>query len=103
MMAMQIFPVPPAGESDPSRRVASSQSAATDTTVSFAEVMQRVALSATDALKSGEAHAIRGIGGEASVQEVVEAVMSAEQALRAAIAVRDRVVAAYQEISRMQI
>lgn len=41
--------------------------------------------------------------GQASVQQVVEAVMSAEQSLQTALAVRDKVVAAYQEISRMQI
>jgi flagellar hook-basal body complex protein FliE len=32
---------------------------------------------------------------------VVEAVMSTEQTLQAAIAIRDKVVAAYQELSRM--
>jgi flagellar hook-basal body complex protein FliE len=37
------------------------------------------------------------------VQQVVEAVMAAEQALQSAIAVRDKVVSAYLEISRMQI
>ena len=36
-------------------------------------------------------------------QQVVAAVMSTEQTLQAAIAVRDKVVAAYQEISRMAI
>ena len=41
--------------------------------------------------------------GKAAVQEVVEAVMSAEQTLQSAIAIRDKVVAAYQEISRMAI
>jgi flagellar hook-basal body complex protein FliE len=34
---------------------------------------------------------------------VVEAVMTAEQTLQGAIAVRDKVVAAYLELSRMQI
>ena len=39
--------------------------------------------------------------GKASVQQVVEAVMSAEQTLQSAIAIRDKVVAAYLELSRM--
>jgi flagellar hook-basal body complex protein FliE len=34
---------------------------------------------------------------------VVEHVMSAEQSLQTAIAIRDKVVSAYQEISRMPI
>lgn len=69
----------------------------------FGDMMMQVAANATDALKSGEAAAISGIQGKASVQQVVEAVMSAEQSLQAAIAIRDKVVAAYQEISRMAI
>ena len=55
------------------------------------------------AVRAGEATAISGIGGKASVQQVVEAIMNAEQTLQTAIAVRDKVVAAYQEISRMAI
>jgi flagellar hook-basal body complex protein FliE len=66
-------------------------------------MFQRVAAAARDTMRAGEAASIAGVKGDASVQEVVNAVMSAEQQLRAAIAVRDRVVAAYQEVSRMQI
>ncbi len=44
-----------------------------------------------------------GCSGKASVQQVVEAVMSAEQTLQSAIAIRDKVVSAYLEISRMAI
>ncbi len=70
---------------------------------SFGDMMVQVAAGATETLKAGEAAAISGIQGRASVQQVVEAVMSAEQALQTAIAIRDKVVAAYQEISRMAI
>ena len=54
-------------------------------------------------MKGGEAAAISGIQGKASTQKVVEAIMSAEQALQVAISVRDKVVQAYQEIGRMAI
>ena len=37
------------------------------------------------------------------MQQVVEAVMAAEQTLQSAIAIRDKVVSAYLEISRMAI
>jgi len=70
---------------------------------SFGDTFANVAASARDTLRAGEATAISGLAGDSSVQDVVEALMGAEQQLRAAIAVRDRVVAAYQEISRMQI
>jgi flagellar hook-basal body complex protein FliE len=60
-------------------------------------------VSFSDTMKAGEAASIAGIQGKASVQQVVEAVMSAEQTLQTAIAIRDKVVAAYQEIARMAI
>ncbi|MGO4526297.1 flagellar hook-basal body complex protein FliE [Microvirga sp. 2MCAF35] len=70
---------------------------------SFGDTMAQVANSAIDTMKAGEAASIAGIQGKASVQQVVEAVMSAEQTLQTAIAIRDKVVAAYQEIARMTI
>lgn len=72
-------------------------------TQSFSDMLATVATQTRDTLKAGEAAAIAGVNGENTVQNVVRAMMGAEQQLRAAIAVRDRVVAAYQEISRMQI
>ena len=67
----------------------------------FASVLANVAAEGLQTLKSGEATALAGLQGKASVQQVVEAVMSTEQTLQAAIAIRDKVVAAYQELSRM--
>ena len=61
---------------------------------------------AADAVEHAEERARRprspACTGKASVQQVVEAVMSAEQTLQGAIAIRDKVVAAYLEISRMR-
>lgn len=54
-------------------------------------------------LREAEATSIAGIKGLAATQDVVEQVMEAEQVLQASIALRDKVVAAYLEISRMQI
>lgn len=70
---------------------------------SFSDLMAQVATTSIDMLKAGEAASISGIQGKASVQQVVEAVMSAEQTLKTAIAIRDKVVGAYQEITRMTI
>ncbi|MEM8854810.1 MAG: flagellar hook-basal body complex protein FliE [Pseudomonadota bacterium] len=88
---------------DAKRLVTPGIAAANGVDPSFEAVFARIAATARDTMKAGEAAAISGVKGDASVQEVVRAMMTAEQQLRAAIAVRDRVVAAYQEVSRMQI
>jgi len=69
----------------------------------FGSVLASFARDTMGTLKSGEAASISGIQGKVSTQKVVEAIMSAEQALQVAIAVRDKVVQAYQEIGRMAI
>lgn len=69
----------------------------------FSAVLAQFASNATDTLKAGEAAALSGLQGKASVQQVVEAVLSAEQTLQTAIAIRDKVVSAYLELSRMSI
>lgn len=69
----------------------------------FGDVMAQLATGLRTSLRTGEAAAISGIQGKASTQQVVEAVMDAEQSLQTAIAVRDKVVAAYLELSRMPI
>lgn len=71
--------------------------------VSFSDALANVSLEAVDSLKHGEAAAISGISGKASAQQVVEAVMAAETTLQTAIAIRDKVVSAYQEVARMAI
>ena len=69
----------------------------------FESVLKNIASNAVDTIQKSEMTAIAGIKGQASVQEVVEQVMAAERTLQTTIAVRDKVVAAYQEISRMAI
>jgi flagellar hook-basal body complex protein FliE len=69
----------------------------------FDGVLQQVATDAISTMKTGEAASISYIQGKVSAQSVVEAVMSAEQTLQMAVAVRDKVVQAYQEVSRMAI
>jgi len=62
-----------------------------------------VAQNFVDKLAEGEAQAVAGIQGKAAVQDVVQAVMSAEQSLQLAMAMRDKVVGAYQEFMHMAI
>jgi flagellar hook-basal body complex protein FliE len=69
----------------------------------FDTVIKQVATDAIGTLKAGEAASISAVQGKESARRVVEALMSAEQALQTAVAVRDKVVQAYQEVVRMSI
>lgn len=69
----------------------------------FGDVLQNLLSDAVMSLRSGETAATNAMVGKGTIQQAVEGVMQAEQSLSIAIAVRDKVVAAYLEISRMQI
>ena len=71
--------------------------------VGFDSVLKQVTTDAIGTIKAGEAASISAIQGKESTRRVVEALMSAEQALQTAVAVRDKVVQAYQEVVRMSI
>lgn len=69
----------------------------------FAAMLGEAIAGVGQKLREAEAVSIAGIRGMASTQDVVEAVVKAEQGLQAAIAIRDKIVSAYMEISRMSI
>ena len=69
----------------------------------FGSVLAQVAGDAVDKLKVGEATAISGLQGKASIQEVAKTMLDAQQSLQTVVAIRDKVVSAYQEVSRMAI
>lgn len=71
--------------------------------VDFGTALQQVVADAAQSLKTAETVSVAGMEGRASAQKVVEAVMTAEQNLQAAIAIRDKVVNAYLELTRMAI
>lgn len=70
---------------------------------SFADLIRGVAKDTIEASKLGEASAMGALTKETSLVDIVTAVTNAEVALETAVAVRDRVIAAYQEIIRMPI
>ena len=70
---------------------------------SFAEILNGVAGDAVTAVSGGETASARALGGEADIVDVVTAVANAEITLQTVVALRDRVVQAYQEILRMPI
>jgi flagellar hook-basal body complex protein FliE len=69
----------------------------------FAGLLRDMAGEALTTIREGEAAALSGISGGLPLQTVVERVMAAERTLQAALAVRDKAVSSYLEVSRMQI
>ena len=69
----------------------------------FADILKSAAGDALGALKSGEAESLKAVTGKADLNAVTQAVGNAEVALQAVVAVRDRVIQAYQDITKMPI
>lgn len=69
----------------------------------FATMLAQMANQAVDTVRVAETASKAGIQGQMPLTEVVDKVLEAERALNSAIAVRDKVVSAYLELSRMQI
>ncbi len=70
---------------------------------SFAGLVRDSLKTAIDVNKQSEEMSLKGISGEADMRDVVIAVNNAEQALNTVVAVRDKVISAYQEIIKMPI
>ena len=71
--------------------------------IEFGDVLADMMSNSVATLKHADTTAVKGIMGQADTREVVDAVMQAEQALQASIAIRDKIVTAYLETTRMAI
>lgn len=69
----------------------------------FSSFMKEAAQDAVGNLHKGEEMSKLGIAGEADLNDVVAAVNDAEMTLQTVTALRDKIVAAYQEIIRMPV
>ena len=69
----------------------------------FADLVKSAAHDTVATLKQGEAASAAAVGGNANLTEVVTAVSNAEATLQTVVAVRDRVISAYQDILKMPI
>lgn len=69
----------------------------------FGDALARAVQGVADAGHKADAESIKAIGGQGNLTEVATAVTRAELTMQTALAVRDRVVQAYQDIARMQI
>ena len=80
--------------------------AATATTIdgqAFGDVLRDQINATITSVRGAETTSVAAIQGEASVREVTDAVMSAERNLQAAVAIRDKIVTAYLDMTRMAI
>jgi flagellar hook-basal body complex protein FliE len=69
----------------------------------FADFLSNAVKDSTETLKQGEQMAAKQVAGQANVVDVVNAVNAAEITLDTVVAVRDKVVQAYQAIMNMPI
>jgi flagellar hook-basal body complex protein FliE len=97
-----VSPIAPAQAAAAYRAVAAGEGAG-GMEGGFGATLQRAVESAVELGRSADAATSQSMLGQGSVTDVVLAVSRAELALQTAVAVRDRVVAAYQDVMRMPI
>jgi flagellar hook-basal body complex protein FliE len=69
----------------------------------FTQLLSSALDGVAEAGKRADEQALAVAGGKANVVDVVTAVAESETALQTLVAVRDRVISAYEDIMRMQI
>lgn len=70
---------------------------------SFANALKQAVGSAIQDGHNADSQSVQAISGKGNLTEVVSAITHADLALQTAVAIRDRVVSAYQEVMRMAI
>jgi flagellar hook-basal body complex protein FliE len=66
-------------------------------------MLGNMATQAMDSVKGAESMSFAGIKGTATTREVVDSMLQAEQTLQTAIAIRDKVVSAFLDVTKMQM
>ncbi len=74
-----------------------------DDGVSFSSFLKDKIGDSIDTMHKGEELSAKAVTDDADITDVVQAVTSAEVTLQTVVAIRDRLVSAYQEILRMPI
>lgn len=75
----------------------------TKTGTDFADFVQNAAKQTVETVRVGDQSAAAGLTGQANIQQVVEATMAMESTVKVSVALRDKLVEAYQEVMRMPI
>jgi len=69
----------------------------------FSSMVGNAAESALQTMRSAEQTTAAGVAGKADVQQVVEALSDAEVTMQTVVAVRDKVLGAYNDIMKMTV
>lgn len=69
----------------------------------FGELLSNALGNVAETGRKADASAVSAVSGKSNLVDVVTAVAESETALQTLVAVRDRVIAAYEEIMRMQV
>jgi flagellar hook-basal body complex protein FliE len=70
---------------------------------SFGQVLNNVLSDTIHQSRTAESQIVAGVQGKTDLVNVVTAISSAETSLQTVMAVRDQVIAAYQQVMQMQI
>jgi flagellar hook-basal body complex protein FliE len=73
------------------------------TGANFGAMVQDAIKNAVGTMRAGETAAAQGAAGKGDIVQVVNAVTQAELTLQTVVAIRDRVISAYQDIMKMPI
>ncbi len=82
---------------------ATTTAGATGSGGSFASMLSDAASNTVGSLDRAQQVSIQALQGKADTRDVVDAVMNAQESLSAAIAIRDKIVSAYLDVTRMSI
>jgi flagellar hook-basal body complex protein FliE len=69
----------------------------------FMGMVRNAATKSIDTLKAGEIASAKAVTGETTLPDLIQAVSAAEMTLQTTVAVRDRMISAYQDIMRMPV
>ncbi|MBA5723623.1 flagellar hook-basal body complex protein FliE [Candidatus Liberibacter sp.] len=69
----------------------------------FSAMLQDMASGVVDNIKQAESFSLAALNGKATMREVVDSALQAERSLQASMSIRDKIISAYLEISKMQI
>jgi flagellar hook-basal body complex protein FliE len=79
------------------------QGTPTDNSGSFGSVLQNAVTGLANLGQDADTKSVQAMSGTGNLNDMVMAVSKAEMALDATVAVRDKVISAYQEIMRMSV
>ena len=82
---------------------ASAPGGSTGSDTSFGSALQNAVSGLVNLGKQADAMSAQGLTGKANMTDVVMAVSKAEMSLQASVAVRDKMISAYQDIMKMSV